>query len=336
MENVLLGVLRGHKRPVNCVVACKENSHLLASGSDDSTVRLWDLRTQKVAQCISKVFGRDGITSIAFPSNNVLYAASLNQLYMFDLRNQSMILTEATKIFEPLQDEINTLHAHPILKKKPWLAVPDDDGNIGIVNLQTNQLQTTLRGQHANICMCAAFRPKCAGYDLVTGGLDCNLVFWEMNGDRGGGRVRHRMNMQQLLAENTLSDARQMCNPPFIHDVAFNALGRMVAAALGDGSVALVDFGKRNLVKTLSAHQAAATCVQFASLQAKEYLLSAANDAKIAFWDYKAALENDEYVPHMIQLEHRPNTFATHVQDNAMTLYIGDDTTSNIAMYQVQ
>jgi hypothetical protein len=78
-----------------------------------------------------------------------------------------MLVSEATTIFEPAADEINTLHVHPNAKKKPWLAIPDDEGDIGILDMKTRAMRTTLRGQHSNICTSVAFRPRCAGYDLV-------------------------------------------------------------------------------------------------------------------------------------------------------------------------
>ncbi|OQR97269.1 hypothetical protein ACHHYP_12314 [Achlya hypogyna] len=329
------GVLRGHKRPVNCLAKCATGApHLMASGSEDSTCRLWDLRTHKVATCISKAFAGEAVNSIAFPSSHEIYVASHNQLYMFDLRAGSMILTEATTIFEPAADEINSLALHPMPAKKPWLAVPDDEGEIGVVNLQSRALMTTLRGQHTNIAMTAAFRPKCAGYDLVTGGLDCHMVFWEMNGDRGTGRMRFKLNMQMLVSEDALGDATQVWNPPFVHDLKFNTTGRTVAAALGDGSVALVDFASRSLTRRLRTHTAAVSCVEFVPFHGTELLVSAANDAKVAVWDLKAA--DARATPYVIPHQHRPNALATHVDSDALMLYVGDDTTSTIAMYRLQ
>ncbi|KDO23650.1 hypothetical protein SPRG_11098 [Saprolegnia parasitica CBS 223.65] len=336
MQHHDVGVLRGHKRPVNCLAKCLSGApDLLASGSQDSTVRIWDLRTNKVAQCITQVFAGDAVSSVAFPSATDLYVASHNQLYTFDLRNTGMIVKEATTILEPAADEINTLAVHPSHAKKPWLAVPDDEGEIGIVNLQTKALQTTLRGQHTNLCMSAAFRPKCAGYDLVTGGHDCQLVFWEMNGDRCTGRMRAKLSMQDIIGDDALADGTQMWNPPFVYDVAFNAAGRSLAAALGDGSVVLLDFASRSLQRRLTAHRAVATCVEFAAWQGKEYLISAANDATVAIWDYKAAIQSADEAATMVPLANRPNAIATHVNANGCTLYVGDDRTATIALIQL-
>ncbi|KAF0687477.1 Aste57867_20786 [Aphanomyces stellatus] len=316
------GFLRGHKGAVNCLASAPSSEDpILVSGSNDSTCRIWDLRSRRVTQCIAHAFAGEPVNSVAFGvSSTELYVASVNQVYQFDLRQSAsaLIVTEASTIFEPAADEINCLHVHPTATKKPWLAVPDDEGEIGLLNMKTHAVHT-LRGQHTNICTSAVFRPRCAGYDLVSGGLDCQLVFWEVKSDGSGGRMRFKMNMQSL--EAGLGDATQMWNPPFVYKLAFSANGRSLAAALGDGSIALVDFASRSLVRKLRGHHAIVSDVQFFTHHDTEYVIAAGNDAKLSIWSLETALDEAPswIVPHA---NGKPNAVAV-VGDAA---YVGDMT----------
>ncbi|RHY24954.1 hypothetical protein DYB32_008599 [Aphanomyces invadans] len=302
------GVLRGHKSTVNCLDVCATAPDILASGSTDSTCRVWDLRSRRVAQCVANAFAGDAVNSVVFASSAELYAASSNQVYLFDLRRSpSLILTEATTIFEPAADDINRLHIHPMQSKKPWLAVPDDDGSIGLLNMKTHVIHT-LRGQHSSICSAAAFRPRCAGYDLVSGGLDSHLVFWEVRNDGSGGRMRAKLNMQH--ADTGLGDATQIWNPPFVHDLAFSTSGRTVAAALGDGSIALIDFASKSVrTKLRSGHNAPVGVVRFFDYNSAEFLVSAGNDSKVCIWPFQDSAPAPDPCA-AIHLHHKPNDVA--------------------------
>ncbi|RHY11272.1 hypothetical protein DYB34_013041 [Aphanomyces astaci] len=308
------GVLRGHKAPVNCLSVCASAPDILASGSDDSTCRVWDLRSRRVSQCIAHAFAGDPVNSVVFASSVELYVASRNQVYMFDLRHSSsLILTDATTIFEPAADDINRLHVHPMSNKKPWLVVPDDEGDIGLLNMQTHAIHT-LRGQHSSICSAAAFRPRCGGYDLVSGGLDSQLLFWEVRSDGSGGRVRSKIDMQHL---ETLGDATQIWNPPFVFDVAFSATGKTVAAALGDGSIALVDFASKSIAQHLrGGHHAPVGVVQFFDFRSTEYVISAGNDSKVCIWPSSDTTEPCVTIP----LRHKPNDVAV----SGDAIYVAD------------
>mmetsp|Transcript_14310 Transcript_14310/g.16403 ORF Transcript_14310/g.16403 Transcript_14310/m.16403 type:complete len:84 (+) Transcript_14310:104-355(+) len=62
MAKIVSFTLKGHKSSVNCLSYQNETS-LLLSGSDDTTARLWDLRTSKASLCIRT---DSPVTSVAF------------------------------------------------------------------------------------------------------------------------------------------------------------------------------------------------------------------------------------------------------------------------------
>eukprot|EP01027_Heterolobosea_sp_BB2_P002618 GEZU01003939.1.p1 GENE.GEZU01003939.1~~GEZU01003939.1.p1 ORF type:complete len:125 (-),score=22.69 GEZU01003939.1:202-576(-) len=79
-------VLTGHKGCVTSLdVSLKANANLLASGSEDATCRLWDIRLGSTSKCIKcfAAFPQDQeVTSVAFApaSEHLLYVASSNNV----------------------------------------------------------------------------------------------------------------------------------------------------------------------------------------------------------------------------------------------------------------
>jgi len=53
-----INILKGHKETVTCL-ALSPSGNLLVSGSQDSTVRVWDLKSGKVLKAIKDCFKND-------------------------------------------------------------------------------------------------------------------------------------------------------------------------------------------------------------------------------------------------------------------------------------
>ena len=173
--------LRGHKDSVNYLASAKNDEvdpvirATIASGSDDSTVRIWDTRSAQTAKCIAKVFDGEPVNALLFTKGHTIQVAAGANIYEFDLRQERLILTKASHCMAFNMDEVNSLSQHP--EKPNLMASTDDSGEIKIIDLETHGLEKTLRSGHSNICVTAEFRPK-AAWDLVSGGFDSSLVFW--------------------------------------------------------------------------------------------------------------------------------------------------------------
>ena len=70
--------LRGHKKAVLSLDASYEGSggrNLIVSGSEDSTARIWDVRTNRAVKCVAGCFNNNPVDSVLFAvkSAGVLY-----------------------------------------------------------------------------------------------------------------------------------------------------------------------------------------------------------------------------------------------------------------------
>ncbi|OWZ22077.1 hypothetical protein PHMEG_0003268 [Phytophthora megakarya] len=297
---------KGHRDSVNTLL-CEEDVHpnVLASGSDDGTCRLWDVRTARVTKCLNvkKALDTDNedesaVNSLAFGSATAgaesayIYVAAGSKVLTFDVRQPALIVNCADReIFSQNEEEINVVSRHPG-KHGKFLSAPDDSGDICVYDLESHRLFKTLRGQHSNICSVAPFRPN-APWDLVSGGMDGLLHFWDFS----RGRVKFSIDLNTGLGngagETQDSGVQQMFNPPLVHSLAFAPNGKSFAAGLGDASIAVVNFGLKQIVRRLKHHGAMVSQVHFPAFSPQDRLVSTANDSKLCVWDYQAALSFD-------------------------------------------
>ena len=260
--------LKGHRGPVTCFAGfaatssnteaavksaeSEENDadktttgqpsrRLLASGSDDKTVRIWDTRTNKPVKCLHGCFP-DSIEGVAFvpTDDNLLFAASGNVLYSFDLRQPSVIQNTALSALSDIFEDINTLDVHP---NQRLLAVSDDSNNIYFVpfdeqgalinSKETGIRYKTLSRVHNNIVGSLKFHVNPKKNEVISGGFDCMACIWDL--DRG----RPVKSIQFQCLEEVAS-TNQVFNPPFVHSLGYICEGKLIVSGLGDGSVSCI------------------------------------------------------------------------------------------------
>ncbi|TYZ58900.1 hypothetical protein PybrP1_009504 [[Pythium] brassicae (nom. inval.)] len=310
--------LRGHRDSVNALL-CEDavRPHVLASGSDDGTARLWDVRTVRAVRSmnIRKALGLEGdpdaadaddgaVNALAFDATgDLLHAAAGNKVLTFDLRQDALVFAHASReLLQANADEVNALARHGGRGGR-FLAAPDDAGDVRVYDMDAHRLFKTLSGHHRNICSAAVFRPH-APWDLVSGGLDGFVLFWDFS----RGRMKCKLDLSGGVnelggpgdAEASTAESNatsRLFNPPLVHALAFAPNGRSFAAGLGDASVAVVDFHAKRVVRRLERHRAAVSQVHFPAFRADDWLLSCGNDAKVCVWDYERALRTPSHSP---------------------------------------
>ncbi|KAI8062177.1 WD40-repeat-containing domain protein [Gongronella butleri] len=321
-----LAQLKGHTAPVLCLAHQKDTTlgqNILASGAEDNTCRLWDMRTQRVAKGIKGL--ADPVTSIAFgPADTaLLYLSSGTKVLTYDLRQPGIILTEAQCEYNFSSDEINSID---INKKHTFLATGDDEGAVNIVDLATHKLFKKQIKSHDTICMAVKFSPRKA-WEVWSGGSDSKMI----QRDFSKGRPLEVFGMADLAATS-----EQMFNPPFVYTMDTSADGDWLAAGLGDASIQLfrlTDGKRRPLAKPdpchrlQDGHSYMVNCLSFVPKESKDdttRLISGSANGSLALWTFK------EDVP-ALHVQHQLDPASMTRLNAVMALPTGDNDTLTCA-----
>ena len=155
-SHVVQSSLRGHKAAVNAVAFESEN--IFATGSDDSTVRVWDLRTHKSTRCMFGCFNGKAVDSVTFGGHErhcgqVLYAAAGQHIYGFDLRKDGVLDKQPQLAVRACAEgssdtEVECLGLHPSGES---LLVGDSNGTVTIFDSTSFHVKAQLGGVHSSI-----------------------------------------------------------------------------------------------------------------------------------------------------------------------------------------
>lgn len=279
--------LAGHKGSVLCVesgpVSKKDKEAaaprpLLLSGSDDSTCRLWDLRTRKPCRCMMGCFDKQPVNSVAFIPGDprTVLAAAGRCVFSFDLRKESVVLFKAERKLGPTKDDINQVS----VSRQGFVAACDDSGGVRVWEDLNGESMMTAEGGHSNICMSVSFRPR-RKWELVSAAMemDSAIILWDLS--------RKRV-MQTLSNRFGAGDAKkgQLVNPPFVNSISFSRDGTVLAAALGSGEIGLYSLAKKSkcTIGCIEAHTASVSQTLFPAFGAEDLLVSAGTDRKAFLW----------------------------------------------------
>ncbi|KAI8376254.1 WD40-repeat-containing domain protein [Radiomyces spectabilis] len=282
---VKVGELKGHQASVCCIEYARQSflgDHVLASGSEDATCRIWDLRSGKVIKGIHNL--KEAVGSVAFANKPDLphfYLASGNQIHIYDLRNTAMILTTSERQYEFSGDEINSIDMHP---KKNFLASGDDCGEVKVVDLDNHKIYKQIKKKHQSICMAVKFRSR-KPWEVWSGGLDSKVYKWDFS--RGT-----PMDVYDMASEPVKA---QMFNPPFVYSLETSPDDAWIAAGSGDASIHLISNTRNRDAPTQlileNGHTTMVTALAFLE-PTEEYpvrLISGSANASLAYWQISSA-----------------------------------------------
>ncbi|KAL6643399.1 hypothetical protein ACP70R_018956 [Stipagrostis hirtigluma subsp. patula] len=204
-----LKVLLGHKRTPWVVRYHPLNSDIVASGSLDHEVRLWDAKT---SHCIAEKFFYRPIASIAFHANGELLAvASGHKLFIWDLTKRGEALDPAMVL--RTRRSLRAVHFHP--HGAPYLLTAEvnnlDSGDSPLTPATCSGYSTcrsdVILANNNSMC-CPHLESRLSSRSLIwpayltDDGILCPLC---NDRDIGASNVQHRISS---LAQNSLpSDA---------------------------------------------------------------------------------------------------------------------------------
>lgn len=239
--------LKGHKGSITCLQVNAPEQTLL-SGSEDKTVRLWDLRTNRTSKCMAGCYTSD-IEAVRYGyDKNVVHVASSNALYSFDVRFEGLLSKEPLSQvnFSENGDEVSSIALN---SKGDTLAVAMDSGVINLLSMKSNGTFCENAGAtrykrltrvHSNIVSTISFK-KNNPRELLSGGFDYIGCVWDID----KGRPKASTVFQLIPNSEEDDDAApkmQLVNPPFVMHASYMMDGRCIAAALGDGTVSALEF----------------------------------------------------------------------------------------------
>ena len=334
-----------------CVCTTKDD-RLLLTGHDASTWKIWSANDWSLLHSIQTSVLGGAVNSVcSSPSNEHQFAVSVEEsVLLYDHRE----LAKPVHTFHFNQDEVNQIDIHP---KGNFLCSCDDAGEIKVVDIENGKLFKTLFNQHDNICSTVKFHP-CKPWEVVSGGLDCNLVRWDFS------RGRPLCTVSVIDEEQRKQCGTYTVNPPMVHSLDVVGRNSSVVCGLGNGSVAVYGLQGKSLVPkcSISLHSASVAhvcCSQmtWGGTEGKPLVISGGNDEKIVVSELREEQGQEQPSGHgaarrgkrqvflktqlkvLLQIDHRSkvNWIASldAQEDRLCRIYVADQTQC-VSVYEVK
>lgn len=279
----------GHSRIVYCVAASPRDN-LVASGSDDKTVRLWR-RNNNAAKCIAKLQLRSCINAVAIrPDGNQLAAALDNGwVELWDLRTGKNMgaLEGATS------SEVWTVCYAP---DGSMLISGALDRSVRIWDVNAKECKWALRGHEEWV---NGVTVSNNGMYIVSGSGDKTVRTWET---------------RKMACLNTMKG-----HTNFVRSVAV-VQDSLVCSAADDNTMKIWDIQTAKCTKTLTEHRKGLYCVSSANSNSS-IVATASRDSTVKLWD---AVNSSTRSIHTFE-NHKGDVNSCSFLDNGNWLVSGSD-----------
>lgn len=246
----LLHTLEGHQDRISSV-AFDRKGETLASGSLDSTVKIWDVRSGNLLRTFQ---GHGAMRAVAFdPQGETLASGSFDKtVELWEARSGKLL-----RALEGHETSILSLAFDP---QGRILAAGSFGNSVKLWEARSGKLLRTLEGHESGVWSVAFDRQ---GETLASGSFDKTVKLWEV---RSGKLLR------------TLEGG-----PRPVGSVAFDRKGKTLASGHFDNTVKLWDVQSGTLLRTLEGHTADVEIIAFSSDGC--LLASKSGDHTIRLWD---------------------------------------------------
>ena len=253
LPGTCLKTLRGHLSRV-WTIAFSPDGQMLASGSDDQTIRLWNAHD---GTCLAVLQGHTGgVTSVSFsPNGQILASASEDSsIRLWSVAHGTILKT--------LQGHTHWVRAVAFSPDGQTLASGSDDRTVRLWEVKTGTCRKTLQG-HTGWVTSLSFSPN--GQSFASGSEDASVRLWSV---QDGTCFK-------------LLQGHSSC----VWEVAFNPEGQILASGSADLSARLWDVQGSTCLKTFQGQTSGITSVSFSP--DGSMLASGSYDALVRLWDVR-------------------------------------------------
>ena len=274
-DYVHYATLVGHTGSVRSVAYSPDGS-TLASGSGDSTIRLWDAHTRKLKNILAVDSEDFEIDSVAYsPDGHILASGAYNgTIRLWDVRRGELL--------HNLTGHQASIRALSFNTDSRTLASASDDQMIRLWEAHTGKHLYTLTGHHGTVTSIAY---SSNGLFLASGAFDESKIrLWTLTG--------------QLIKTLGTSELLRGVGPweNGVMSIAYSPDGRTLANGTFDGTIRLWDVHTGKLLYILTGHTFSVRSVAYSP--DGHTLASGGWDSKVKLWNTVLGQHKDTLAGH--------------------------------------
>ena len=238
-----------HENNITCV-CFSPDSRLIASSSDDLTIRLWDLEGNQIAKFVGH---KDFVRHLAFsPDGQLIASASSDKtICLWDL--------QGNLLGQPFQGHSKAITSVAFSPDGRLIVSGSDDKTLRLWNLEGNLLGQPFSG-HQGVVTSVTFKGD--GLTIVSGGDDGIIRLWDLQGN----------SIYRLLHEVSVTSVASSWDPQ-----------QIIASGGVDGSLCLWEAQGNLIRQPIKAHTDIIYSIDFSP--DGEFIASCGRDRTIRVWN---------------------------------------------------
>ncbi len=254
--------LKGHKKAVESVAFSPDGTKI-ASGSHDSTIKLWDVQSGELLNTFKG--GKDAVESVSFSPDGTMIASGSYDwtIKLWDVQSSTLVSV--------IEDKGSAINDIAFSSDGTMIVSVGEYGDIKLWDVETGRLLKKL-GVNGMPINSVAFSPD--GIMIATGGGEDSIIrLWDI---QSGKQIR------------TLKG--------HYYGLAFSPDGNQIAS--GDGkAIKLWNTQSGRLLNTLKGHKDVARCIAF-SPDGTTIVSGGSNDDTVKLWNAKSGRLLDVFEGH--------------------------------------